>query len=533
MRIGQYLREARALKGLSIRHLAGKVGVHPSYASRVERGQSRASREFLAKVARQLGLSEPHLLSLAGYMPKEWSEALAAEGLPNVRLCRSVVREAPLAYGGLKARSRNGRLRDPLSDILPGDYLVSPEMNELYELRLARLEASLLTRQEIIARGAYFLAVGGKPTNHFKICTGGSVELPEDTGQRLQSFLGTHRFKSSYATHGLFPYRGKFHPQMIKGIMNVIGAKPGDTILDPMAGSGTTAVEASLMGIDSVAVDASPFCIFMSRVKLAGLSQDLTCLDETIGKPREVRRLFDQLSSDEGKRKVRDTNYRPHRFSRECLELIALAYLDARGFSERSSRNSHEGFFSVVLTKYVLTIRKFQDAWRTTGLVLGKGRALLGDARQLFMDSESIDGVVFSPPYSFAIDYVGNDLPHLEYLGVDAKALRGSMIGLRGKADRERALQYFEDMNSVFKEVARVLRPGKYCAVIVGSNSNQLARTLGLDPASQEARYGIEMRVLALAEARQLYLELPIRRLIVGMANAMREEHILLLRKGG
>jgi hypothetical protein len=35
-----------------------------------------------------------------------------------------------------------------------------------------------------------------------------------------------------------------------------------------------------------------------------------------------------------------------------------------------------------------------------------------------------------------------------------------------------------------------------------------------------------------IAEDNGLFLELAIRRLIVGMANTMREEHILFLRKG-
>ena len=72
-----------------------------------------------------------------------------------------------------------------------------------------------------------------------------------------------------------FPYRGKFHPQMIKGLMNVMGLKPGDTVLDPMMGSGTVLVEACLMGIKSIGIDASPFCRFMTQTKLDVLTMSL------------------------------------------------------------------------------------------------------------------------------------------------------------------------------------------------------------------------------------------------------------------
>jgi len=110
------------------------------------------------------------------------------------------------AERGLQPR-RNGELQDPLSTFFPPDLVPSTELNEVYELRLAGLEATKLSRKELVERGAYFLAVDGQATNHFKICTGGAVKLPKTSGARLQSFLGTHRFKSSYATHGLFPYR--------------------------------------------------------------------------------------------------------------------------------------------------------------------------------------------------------------------------------------------------------------------------------------------------------------------------------------
>ena len=47
--------------------------------------------------------------------------------------------------------------------------------------------------------------------------------------------------------------------------------KEGDVVLDPMCGSGTLNVEASLIGIDSVGIGKSPFCVLMSKVKYEAL----------------------------------------------------------------------------------------------------------------------------------------------------------------------------------------------------------------------------------------------------------------------
>ena len=54
---------------------------------------------------------------------------------------------------------------------------------------------------------------------------------------------------------------------MVRALLNIVGAKPGSRILDPYLGSGTTALEASLLGIDCVGVDISPLCVLLTRVK--------------------------------------------------------------------------------------------------------------------------------------------------------------------------------------------------------------------------------------------------------------------------
>jgi len=70
-----------------------------------------------------------------------------------------------------------------------------------------------------------------------------------------------------YMTHWIYPYKGKFHPQMIRALINIMGIKEGQKLLDPMTGSGTVNVEASLMGIDSVGVDCLPIAVLITKVK--------------------------------------------------------------------------------------------------------------------------------------------------------------------------------------------------------------------------------------------------------------------------
>src|SRR5260370_4928757 len=157
------------------------------------------------------------------------------------------------------------------SKVLPEGYELLSGLNSVYELELALVESANLSKEQLVQRSAYFASVSDRPTNHFRLCSGPPLQVGKGSA-RLQAFFEVYKFKTSYATHGLFPYRGKFHPQLIKGIMNVIGVRRGELVLDPMTGSGTTNVESSLIGINSIGYDINPFAVFMARAKLQGLS---------------------------------------------------------------------------------------------------------------------------------------------------------------------------------------------------------------------------------------------------------------------
>lgn len=429
-----------------------------------------------------------------------------------------------------------------------------PQLNEVYELELAYYESKILTDEEIIRNGAYFARVGNTLTRHFLVCSGEPVRLPQHSSSRLRSFFQTNQFKTGYATHGLFPYRGKFHPQMIKGVINVMGLKPGDTVLDPMMGSGTVLIEAKLMGIKSVGVDASPFCRFMTQVKLDALTVPLTPVREALKNCRSVYDYFVKLAGQPNqggkKRFERDSGnlfsirysgdkYVPRSASRvdlpwgseipEVYNFLLLAYLDGVGYSERSDRKSPYDQFHAILERYLFVAEKVQLVLAGAESELAESKALEGDARCLpIQDSSSIDGIIFSPPYSFAIDYLENDSFHLNFLGTDIDRLREEMIGLRGRTLRQKFELYETDMEKVLSECARVLRPGRICTIVVGTNNNQLSKILEVPPGEVK---GIDELLVELGKPHGLNLIRKLSRQITGMANTMRTEFIVLLQR--
>ena len=131
-------------------------------------------------------------------------------------------------------------------------------------------------------------------------------------------------------------------------------------------------------------------------------------------------------------------------------------------------------------------------------------------------------------PYSFAIDYLSNDAFHLNFLGVETDKLRQSMVGLRGRNTLEKVELYKEDMNRVLAECSRVLRPGRLCTIVVGTNNNQLAKALNIP--TQEVR-GIHEILTDLGTTHGLQLVRKMSRPITGISNTMRREYILIFLK--
>ncbi len=426
--------------------------------------------------------------------------------------------------------------------LFPGTHVLLPQINQVYELDMAWGEFNTLTEPELVERGAYFRSVRGTETYHYRICMRTPNQVNASSRRDRKNFFAANVFAVGYATHGLFPYRGKFHPQMVKAILNIMGLKPGMTVLDPMAGCGTTGIEASIMGIDSIMNELSPFACLMTRAKIRALSSD--CKDF----PRlrmQATTLFAQLQAQfasnpvsKGKL-VLDTGQEELSFDPgkqefslsdlpvELRELLTLCFLDSVGYAERRTNKVPRDLFPDVLGRYLDAVQAFDEIREELGLRIGSCEVLEGDARRVRLPDNSVDGILFSPPYSFAIDYLDNDLPQLNLLGVDAEQLRPSMVGLRGEGRNKEARiearlrEYFADMRLVLRECGRVLRPGRFCTVVVGSNTNQTGGII------------LEDRLIDLAREEGLQLDFQIMREIEGIRNTMREEYLLFFRKHG
>jgi DNA methylase len=79
-------------------------------------------------------------------------------------------------------------------------------------------------------------------------------------------------------THDFYKYPARFSPNFARGIIQNF-SKPGDVVLDPFMGSGTTIVEANAQARHAVGTDISSLAVFVAQAKTAHLlPSDVTSL---------------------------------------------------------------------------------------------------------------------------------------------------------------------------------------------------------------------------------------------------------------
>ena len=102
---GQRIRERRLARlatdpAFTLRRLAGRLGIQPSYLSRLERGAVPSlSEDHLQALARELGDDPDILLALAGKLPADVRQALLAAPGDLLPLVRGLTRNPALAPG--------------------------------------------------------------------------------------------------------------------------------------------------------------------------------------------------------------------------------------------------------------------------------------------------------------------------------------------------------------------------------------------------------------------------------------------------
>jgi len=114
---------------------------------------------------------------------------------------------------------------------------------------------------------------------------------PIVAGSAGKPFSPASRRKNEYLSHGFHKYKAKFFPRLARSLINYTVPLQEGVVLDPFCGSGTTGVEASLLGLRATQFDIDPLSVFISSVKGRLGSLDSKGLNAVAG--RSTKKLVD------------------------------------------------------------------------------------------------------------------------------------------------------------------------------------------------------------------------------------------------
>jgi hypothetical protein len=294
--------------------------------------------------------------------------------------------------------------------------------------------------------------------------------------------------------HRLHPYLGKFIPQLVE-VLLARYFRPGQHVLDPFAGSGTTLVQALESGLDATGVDIAAFNCLLIGVKTREYNPFVL--------ERELREVHARIAELPLQRTVASSGYVRRWYApqaaRELLafrELIpeyehqdVLRIVLAR--AARSARRTthfdldfprvpqrgpywchkHKRTCSPVeaasqfLRRYTLdTLARLKEF----GRIRPRGRrasVVHGDSRT-HEYGRRFDGIVTSPPYPGLIDYHEQHRYAYELLGLDDR--RELELGAAASGTSRGALDaYAEGIVETLQNAAGSLRRGAPVIIVV------------------------------------------------------------------
>jgi hypothetical protein len=291
-------------------------------------------------------------------------------------------------------------------------------------------------------------------------------------------------------THNLHPWPAKFIPQIPAAVIAAC-SEPGDRVLDPFVGCGTTAVEALRAGRSVVATDINPLAVLITQAKSAPpASSERERMAAWSAKLRPVRVSNDLLDAAPPipnitywfdpeviaqlsfLRRAIDEFGTSTAFLRVVFSAIinAVSHQESETRYRRVERDIRASDvidrFQKRLTRALLMAAEFEAAVPPGDVT---ARVACCDARGLddAADGASCDLAVFSPPYPNAFDYHLYHRFRLFWLGHDPRQLKHSEIGAHLRYQTQD--DWRQDMRESFAEVAALLRPEALCVVIVGS----------------------------------------------------------------
>lgn len=315
--------------------------------------------------------------------------------------------------------------------------------------------------------------------------------LSDDVAARLLESLHSNK-RVQGLTHQFYRYPARFSPEFARSVIDTF-SNPGETVLDPFMGGGTTIVEGLTLGRKVVGIDVNSLAVLIARVKSTPLSlSELSYIRRLINeiynwpprsngiKPDATQGILFKnvpwwtrnciLTILEKIKKIE--NKKVHVFLRCGLLRTAQWALDCREIIPTSRQFLHA--FCANTLEMCDQMDEYRAALRSAGIFPNEHisrfrRLLLRSALDIDRDGRipsdwlPIKLVVTSPPYPGV---------HVLYHRWQIRGRRetpapfGILNSLDGHfpsyytfGDRRRVERYFEILTGVYRSIAKLLAP--------------------------------------------------------------------------
>ncbi len=148
----------------------------------------------------------------------------------------------------------------------------------------------------IDAKNSTWRSLANRTTYFQRVCdeTGLALIPVQAQLERSSKEKEYHHQVTRYSAHGLHEYKGKFNPQIVRVLGNILALQPGQWILDPFCGSGTSLLEAAHSRWNAVGVDLNPLAVMITNAKLASIHIEIS---ELISQTNELVNFLETISA--------------------------------------------------------------------------------------------------------------------------------------------------------------------------------------------------------------------------------------------
>lgn len=302
---------------------------------------------------------------------------------------------------------------------------------------------------------------------YFKLVEIGEKQLVPKIVLFEKSATTQNRQATRYSAHGLHEYKGKFNPQIVHALLNIMEANSESIIFDPFCGSGTTLLESSLLGYKSVGYDINPLAVFIANTKQKSLDIEPAAILDAWNTISKKVASMDEINWEKQEKDEERLEYLKKWFPGKTLIQIENLRLCINGLDKdikdillviisnnlRDYSNQEPGDLRIRKRRSdfpeIELLEKIKKDVESYSLKLGKSKyiqkGMAGIGKAYLKDNTKyntkvsfnceVDIAITSPPYATALPYIDTQRLSLIWLGLtdpkEIMSLERTLTGTR------------------------------------------------------------------------------------------------------